>query len=263
MAARGAIRDFWQAFRVRYGKRPYFSWAELQARGAIHYHAIIVNPPWRLVRNARRWIKANWTLQWITPRVDFEDSRWFHRRAGWYVRQYAKSPEKLPPINPGYRPSADGELERKPRARAKSYQQDYENMPREIRTWECNRLRERVAYLDKHRDNVELVSTAPAFAPWPVKRESYWVIARLTHRMQRVSNVSPTQTESPGALHDRRTPPGVLHVPANLLHLQDSPAENVTTSHDILRSTPVQLPLLPTPTLCKNMSERRRWHRRP
>lgn len=54
MAARGAIRDFWHAFRERYGKRAYFSWAELQRRGEIHYHAMIVTPPWRTPAQAQR-----------------------------------------------------------------------------------------------------------------------------------------------------------------------------------------------------------------
>src|SRR5215471_7691920 len=89
MAARGAIRDFWGASSKQFGKRPYFSWAELQRRGAVHYHAILVAPPWRLHRDAVKWIQAHWTLARITPSVTWRDWNWYVGKSGRYVRKYA------------------------------------------------------------------------------------------------------------------------------------------------------------------------------
>ena len=161
LAARGAIVYFWQQFRKAFGKRFYFSWAELQAREAVHYHALIYDPPWTLRRHARRWVEAHWPHARIQPSVDFRDNTWWMSKAGSYVKAYAKGKQSR--ASPG-----------------KAYQQDYDLLPREIRTWECNRLGHTVKELANHTDRAIVVNTNP-FAPWSIKRLHYWLIARGEH----------------------------------------------------------------------------------
>jgi len=205
MAARGAIRRFWMTFRRTYGKRPYFSWAELQARGAIHYHALVVNPPWRLARQARRWLKDSWPLSELTPSYEQRDWRWFCSRGGQYVRAYAKKPLQRarapvttvvgpvlnsPKLHKFYKRRSDfdrsGESQntetdvRSPTVNAVHYQQRYELLPREIRTWESSRLAHKVAELDAHRDRPDIVCTTPS-APWSTKVLNFWQIGRILH----------------------------------------------------------------------------------
>jgi hypothetical protein len=156
-AAIGAIRALWNAFRTQYGKVPYFSWIELQRRGAVHYHALIVNPPWHLEREARYWLQRHWQLAQIQPDVHTEMPAWFADQAGGYVKAYAKKRGN------------------------KAYQQEYENLPRELRTFESNRLEHQVAELDEHLDKFEVVCTAGPGAPFWQQLESLWIIGHWTH----------------------------------------------------------------------------------
>ena len=167
-SARGAIRAFWQAFRHAYGYRPYFSWAELQVRGAVHYHALVVNPPWRLERHARAFFREHWPHSAMQPDYQLRDYDWFVRDQGRYARKYAKKPAGEPERAPGT-PYRD-----------KSYQQRYEELPREIRTWECSRLGARVADIDRHRDRCVLVNRM-WYAPWQVRRFHYEVLGWERH----------------------------------------------------------------------------------
>jgi hypothetical protein len=200
MSARGEIRRFWSDFRVEFGLTPYFSWAELQKRGATHYHAIIVNPPWRRVREWRHWLQEHWPLAAVQPSIEKRDMAWFRARGGQYVRKYAS--EKWTPHQANRDPRVNGAAER-PLA-DKSYQQEYEALPREIRTWECNRLAHRVAELDEHRDKIELVCTAP-WAPLHVRLTSFWILARIRHvipprgccTLAQIKTRTPQSTRSP------------------------------------------------------------------
>jgi hypothetical protein len=160
-AAVGAIRALWTAFRQQFGRTPYFSWVELQRRGAVHYHALIVNPPWRLDRDARHWLQQHWRLASIQPDVHVEMPRWFADRAGAYVKAYAKKRGN------------------------KAYQQEYENLPRELRTFESNRLQHLVAELDQHLDRQEVICTAGAGAPFWQQMESLWLVSSWTHVTER------------------------------------------------------------------------------
>lgn len=188
IAAQGAIRAFWQAYRKEFGKRPYFSWAELQKRGAVHYHAIFVCPPWRRDRDVRAWVKAHWPHGTLQPTPLWRDDRWFRQAAGRYVKQYAKEPRKDPRLHRNGTSSLDvtvrtpEDLDAGPGLDEldKSYQQDYELLPREIRTWECSRLSELVAVIDQHRSRWDIVNTNP-FAPWPIKQLHYWLIGQVLH----------------------------------------------------------------------------------
>lgn len=169
LAVRGAIRAFWTGFRNQFGRHRYFSWAELQLRGAVHYHALIVDPPWRLRRHADRWIRRHWPHARIQPDITFQEWSWFTANAGRYVRNYAKKRPLNSQSIPG---TVSG---------SKAYQQDYDQLPREIRTWESNRLAHRVAELLEHLDGGEIVCTAPPFAPRWERVHYYWLIARLRH----------------------------------------------------------------------------------
>lgn len=174
MAARGAIRDFWHRFRDLAPDAPYFSWLELQRRGAPHYHAIIVNPPWQREGQARRWLTDHWPWSTIQPSVSSRSSGWFRARAGNYVKAYAKKPRSQPtvasvppvsssraalrrPVVKGGAPSAQLQAHAQlVDPTDKSYQQDYDSVPRELRTFQCTRLVNRAADLDAHMDRPEI-----------------------------------------------------------------------------------------------------------
>jgi len=217
LAARGAIRAFWQDFRREFGNRLYFSWAELQYRGAVHYHAILVDPPWALRRHAVPWIMAHWPLASIQPSVEFRDWLWFADKGGAYVKAYAKDKWRSRRDGDGSRPTnahtekeeitvpvADRrgasdltEANPSPRDRwDKSYQQDYDSLPREIRTWECSRLATSVGEALQHIDRWDIVNTNP-FAPWPIRMNSYWLVGVVRHVRGRGNSCSLGKTKRP------------------------------------------------------------------
>lgn len=174
-AARGAIRTFWHHYRDTFGRRPYFSWAELQFRGAVHYHAILVNPPWNHRGKAVRWIRAHWPHADITPRLDWREKRWFVERGGSYVKKYAADPAK------SRRPSGGPVLGGDDRRGHKAYQQDYEDLPREIRTFEHSALEWYVKDVDNHIDRAICVNTAPDGADWTTRKRAWWLMHYLHH----------------------------------------------------------------------------------
>jgi len=176
--ARGAIRDFWHHYRDTFGRRPYFSWVELQRRGALHYHAILVKPPWDHRGRAEKWIKAHWPHDRIGHHLDWRTKQWFIARGGAYVKQYAKAPNKRrpagdPPVHGGDKHQVD-----------KSYQQDYEQLPRSIRTYENNALSWYVDDIDQHRDRsvLENRSSAPVGSIEWLK--GFWLMQTLHHHPQ-------------------------------------------------------------------------------
>ena len=127
-SAYGAARNFWKRCRDRWGELTYFCWMELTREGLPHYHAILVNPP-------RGWwsreVKADLEQYWGNRFVKCKrrDAAWFSRAAGAYVGSYAK------------------------KFGTKDYQQDYDDVPRELRTFMCNRLEHPVAELEQHEDH--------------------------------------------------------------------------------------------------------------
>jgi len=165
---RGAIRTFWHHYRDTFGRRPYFSWVELQFRGALHYHAILVNPPWKTRGAAVRWIERHWPHASITPSLEWRPKSWFVSRAGAYVKKYAR---KVPP--PSIRVQSDG-LD-------KSYQQRYEELPRAIRTYEHSALSWYVKDVDAHRSRGELVNVSSAPIGTAEWLASWWLIASVHH----------------------------------------------------------------------------------
>lgn len=127
---RGAIRRFWKRVRDRCGAVRYFSWLELQQRGALHYHILLVDPPRSVFRRGlklTRWLKWAWSQSPLDPHVERRGPEWFTRRAGAYVGSYAK------------------------KVGSKNYQQAYELLTEPLRTFQHNRLRVSKAELEKHR----------------------------------------------------------------------------------------------------------------
>lgn len=161
LAAQGAIMEFWHSARVAFPGLRYFSWAELQRRGAVHYHAIWLNPVWRTRGQAVRWIRAHWRHAGITPHVEFKERSWFVDRGRKYVTAYAK---KSPPLRTASRSGSKG------------YQQDYDQMPREIRTFQHQVLAHYVADLDAHRTRGVVDYLGPLMARWYERIEHYWII---------------------------------------------------------------------------------------
>lgn len=140
--AQGAIMRFWKGMRAQYPGLEYFSWLELQRRGAPHYHAIILNPPWRTRGEAVARMRRLWPLASITPNLQIRPGSWFVRAGGRYVTKYA---QKTPA--PGAVRSAGGNDKR--------YQQAYEEIPRELRTFQHNLLEHRMAAIDEHLDQAD------------------------------------------------------------------------------------------------------------
>jgi len=180
MAARGAIREFWEHFRRTFGRTPYFSWAELQMRGAVHYHAMIVNDRWKRERDARRWIQKHWPHADIQPSVQLRDGAWWQRSAGGYVKKYAVDPSKREAVELGEGPPIN-----RLRPVDKSYQQQYEQLPREIRTFQHNLLEHYMSAVDQHVDRPIIVNTAPPMAPWTVRALNFWLAGVERHTVAR------------------------------------------------------------------------------
>lgn len=125
-AARGWIRTFWRRVRqVELGTR-YFAWLELQRSGRIHYHCIWLNPPHRkkrdLVHDVARWWGHGRT------QVRFTAARDGLERELDYVIGYTKKMGR------------------------KSYQQRYDQVPRELRTFMSQRLEIPPKVVDEHLD---------------------------------------------------------------------------------------------------------------
>jgi len=128
----GAVRACMKQLRdVQPGLR-YFWWAELQARGAIHYHGVLVDPTFSFERDARRWFDAHWPHAQIQTWVALKSAAWFRQNDGEYVMKDA---------NKGAR---------------KGYEQVYETMPIGWRTFSSHRLAFTAAEHAQHEDKAYL-----------------------------------------------------------------------------------------------------------
>lgn len=100
----------------------YLWWAEFQKRGAIHYHLVLVDPPFGLEREARAWFDAHWTdaqgrpLAGIQTWCEWKSAAWFKGHAADYV---------LKDVGKGVR---------------KGYEQVYDGMPKGWRTFRSHQL---------------------------------------------------------------------------------------------------------------------------
>jgi len=126
MAARARARDFWAKVRKRWLGTRYFCWLELQRRGAVHYHAIWLNPPHVKRVNLIAWVQKAWGSD--RTQVRFSDGRRGLEEELEYVQGYTKKMGR------------------------KAYQQQYDAVPRELRTFMCQRLDILPAALDEHLD---------------------------------------------------------------------------------------------------------------
>lgn len=130
-AAYDAVRQFWQRCRARWGRDlTYFCWLELTEAGLPHYHAMWVNPPadfWK--RETKTWLEWAWGNRFVKRK--WKDADWFRERSGAYVGSYAK------------------------KMGAKSFQQNYDEVPRQLHTFMSNRLEHQVAELREHETRYE------------------------------------------------------------------------------------------------------------
>jgi hypothetical protein len=126
----------------------YLWWAEFQQRGALHYHAIIVDAPFATEGEARRWFTDHWRRQLpelehrTQPDVQFRSASWFRKSAGDYV---LKDVRKLG---------------------GKHYQQDYSRMPPSWRTFRSHQLTFAASEHREHETKAWTVCVAAADAPW-------------------------------------------------------------------------------------------------
>lgn len=126
--AYGAVRSFFQQLRDKHGQLTYCWWLELTDAGMPHVHAMILNPPPDLWdQEARPWYEAAWGGRFT--KVIGRDLKWFAGRGVGYALQYAK------------------------KIGDKAYQQEYEELPRELRTfgttWKDHPLQELLQHEDR------------------------------------------------------------------------------------------------------------------
>lgn len=123
----GRMRDFWRKVRQTWLGTRYFCWLELQRNGRIHYHAIWLNPPHQKRANLVAWVAHHW--QHGRTQVRFRQVRFGDDGLADYVIDYAKKMGR------------------------KSYQQLYDDLPRELRTFMCQRLESDPRELLEHTDH--------------------------------------------------------------------------------------------------------------
>jgi hypothetical protein len=125
-AAIGRVYKFWAKVRQRWLGTRYFCWLELQRRGAVHYHCVWLNPPpvWRA--NLVAWVDHAW--------------------GG------GRTQVRFPQAREGLRHELDYALKYADKMKHKAYQQRYDEVPRELRTFMSQRLEIPGKKLDEHRD---------------------------------------------------------------------------------------------------------------
>lgn len=125
-AAIGRVYAFWARVRRQWLGARYFCWLELQARGAVHYHCVWLNPPHLKRNQLKAWVAKAWGAG--RTQVRFAPGRDGLRRELDYALNYTKKMGR------------------------KSYQQRYDEVPRELRTFMSQRLEIPPKEVDKHLD---------------------------------------------------------------------------------------------------------------
>lgn len=113
---RGAVEYLHQQLRQVCPGLRYFWWPEFQRRGALHYHGILLDPPWTDYPPARKWLSKHWPHAQIQTWIKFKSAAWFRDNEADYV---------LKEVGKGHR---------------KGYEQWYEEMPNGWRTFSNHRL---------------------------------------------------------------------------------------------------------------------------
>jgi hypothetical protein len=135
----------------------YLWWAEFQKRGALHYHALVIDPPFADTATARRWFDAHWRqadgskLAGIQTWIDWRSAAWFRTKAGDYV---LKDVRKLA---------------------GKHYEQDYERMPKGWRTFTSHQLTFEAKEHQEHESKAHTVCLAPPDVAWHERIREIWV----------------------------------------------------------------------------------------
>jgi hypothetical protein len=135
----------------------YLWWPEFQRRGALHYHLILVDPPFELERDARHWFDQHWPLGKghdpgaIQAWVEFRSAAWFRSAGGNYVLKDAR------------------------KVAGKWYEQDYLRMPKGWRTFRHHYLTFPAAEHQEHENKAWTVCTARPGAPWYERQLDVWV----------------------------------------------------------------------------------------
>src|SRR5215471_3476262 len=125
-AAYGRVRDFWAKVRKRWLGTRYFCWLELTRKGRVHYHWVWLNPPPRWEIDLQWWVAKQWGAR---TQVRFSQYR---DRALQDELEYALGYAK--------------------KLGRKSYQQRYEVVPRQLRTFMSQRLEIPGGVIDEHLD---------------------------------------------------------------------------------------------------------------
>ena len=157
----------------------YFWWAEFQKRGALHYHAIVLDPPFAAIRDARHWFDKTWRS--ALPAgvfrtqcyVEFRSSSWFRKSGGDYV---LKDLRKL---------------------NGKAYEQEYSRMPAGWRTFRSHQLTFTAAEHQEHESKAWTVCTADAAAPWHQKTKEIFIY-RVDHHCPQDGGCRLTQRKARG-----------------------------------------------------------------
>jgi hypothetical protein len=172
-SAYGATRLFWKRCRDRWGDLTYAWWIELTAAGLPHVHAMLVNPPrgfWS--QETKEWLEAAWGNRFVKRK--WKDASWFNDRGTGYVLGYAKK---------------FGE---------KAYQQQYEELPREIRAFGTSLLEHTLEELAQHESAPIIAYVPPGYDRFSKEYvdEHLLYIADQVHTGDWCSLVHVTKVES-------------------------------------------------------------------
>jgi hypothetical protein len=171
-SVQGRIRDFWHAYRDRVGRRPYFAWLELTRAGRPHYHAMLLDPGMPRNGETKRWLEQAWGMGFV--KIEVRPRSWFTERAGAYVGKYAK------------------------KIGNKSYQQDYSEVPREIRTFVTNRMAHTQAELREHESRWIVVHVPHHFFLREYVPEHVSIIGRREHVVHTHCTLPNVRPRPPG-----------------------------------------------------------------
>jgi hypothetical protein len=154
-AAYGRVRDFWARVRKRWLGTRYFCWLELTARGRAHYHWVWLNPPNRREINLQAWVDRAWTG--ARTQVRFVDARGALAQELGYVLEYSKKMGR------------------------KSYQQRYDEVPSQLRTFMSQRLEIPPEEVDKHLDRDLWQYTPQTSYRGELVEESIKLVGQVVH----------------------------------------------------------------------------------
>lgn len=202
-AAFGRVRHFLRAYRERWHRDDLIWVGETQARGAAHFHLLLVNAPTREQGFSYEWMRREWGPDRIHWKRVFREQ--FRRQGTRYLTDYFKDKG------------------------AKSYQHDYENWPAWVRSLGMQRLKWSGEVLDAHRSRF-LSAFVPGVDPkHPFRGAQIALYAVLAHEP---NDFCPPQRAGPGSGRAQPAVDGLLEGGSDLreaeplLHVRFSSAES-------------------------------------